>query len=154
MVQQLIFQLPEIDREATRKRVEQALETARIYKQIGTVRREVKTTPSYTPHYHGPTNEVGKPTEEVASWNVDTEKRIRETVEAVEKAVSRLGRLEREIIQRRYLGEEEEYDFIVCQELHLSERKYRRVKARAIYKLAFMLRLEVMIDPEDPKPAA
>jgi len=152
-VEQLTFQLPQIDRDATRKNVEKALETARVYKQIGFVRREIKNTMSFEPRFHGPTNKINRPAEDTAVWNVDKEKEIMETVEAVEKAVSRLGRLEREIIQRRYLREEEEYDYIVCQELHLSERKYRRIKARAIYKLAFMLRLEVMVDPEDPKTA-
>jgi len=39
--------LPKIDRKATQKRVEEALETARIYKQIGFVRREMKNTPAY-----------------------------------------------------------------------------------------------------------
>ena len=152
-MEQLSFQLPQIDREATRKNVEKALETARIYKQIGVVRKEMKITPSYDPVLRNTTNKINRPTEDTAVHNVDIEREIKQTVEAVDKAVNRLGRLEREIIQRRYLRGEEEYDCLVCQELHLSERKYRRIKARAIYKLALMLRLEVMIDPEDPKEA-
>lgn len=149
-VQQLTFKLPKIDREATRKRVEEALETARVYKQIGSVRRESTLTMSYEPRYHGDTKAVGKPTEEVAVWNVDMEKRIQEITERVEKAVSRLGYREREIIQKRYLEDEDAADYLVYTELGMSERQYYRIKARAFYKLAFMLRLEVYEQEEKP----
>ncbi|WP_445323544.1 ArpU family phage packaging/lysis transcriptional regulator [Paenibacillus sp. FSL R7-0179] len=50
--------------------------------------------------------------------------------------MGRLKKAEREIIQRRYLEQEDEYDPILCGELGMSERKYRRVKSRAIYILA------------------
>jgi ArpU family phage transcriptional regulator len=142
-VQQLTFTLPKIDREATRKRVEEALETARVYKQIGFVRREIKTTMSYDPRFHGATNKINRPAEDTAVWNVDMEKRIQEITERVERAVSRLGYREREIIRKRYLEDEDTPDYLVYTDLGMSERQYYRVKARAFYKLAFMLRLEV-----------
>jgi ArpU family phage transcriptional regulator len=133
-----------LDQDATRARVEEALETARIYKHFGFVRREVRTTPNYEPRYHGSTNKMNKPTEDVVVWNVDTEERMKETYEAVERAVKRLPAKQREIISKKYLDEPEEvYDFNVCQEVHLSERTYRRVKTKAIFNLAFALRLEV-----------
>jgi ArpU family phage transcriptional regulator len=143
----------EIDREATRQRVEEYLETARIYLQIGFVRREMKVTASPEPRYHGPTNAVGKPAEETATWNVDTEERMKEIAERVQKAVGRLGRLERQIIEMRYLNDEEIYDYNVYTELHMSERKYYRLKSKAIYKLAFMLRLEVFVEPGSEQTA-
>jgi phage transcriptional regulator, ArpU family len=150
-IEQIVFPW-EIDRETTRQRVEEYLETARIYRQIGFVRREMKVTASLEPRYHGPTNIVGKPAEEVAVWNADTEERMREITERVERAVGRLGKLEREIIQMRYL-EDDVYDYNVYSELHLSERKYYRLKSKAIYKLAFMLRLEAFVEPREEKPA-
>ena len=150
-IEQIVFPW-EIDRETTRQRVEEYLETARIYRQIGFVRREMKVTASPEPRYHGPTNIVGKPAEEVAVWNADTEERMREITERVERAVGRLGKLEREIIQMRYL-EDDVYDYNVYSELHLSERKYYRLKSKAIYKLAFMLRLEAFVEPREEKPA-
>jgi len=143
----------EIDREATRQRVEEYLETARIYSQIGFVRREMKLTAPPEPRYHGPTNAVGKPAEETATWNVDTEERMKEIAERVQKAVGRLGKLERQIIEMRYLQDEEVYDYNVYTELHMSERKYYRLKSKAIYKLAFMLRLEVFVEPGSEQPA-
>ncbi len=63
------FLLPKIDRKQTKKNVEEVLESVRLYKQIGFVRREMKTTPVYTPRYHGQTYSVGKPAEETALWN-------------------------------------------------------------------------------------
>lgn len=141
--------LPALDREATRKRVEEALETVRIYKQIGVVRREMKTTTSFEPRFHGPTNKTGDPVGDIASWNADKERELEAFVERVDKAVSRLSYLQRKIIELKYLQDEERYDFEVQQELHMSERTYRRTKAVAIYKLALMLRLEVLEGDED-----
>lgn len=72
---QILF-LPKIDRKAIQKRVEEALETARIYKQIGFVRREMKNTLAYEPRYHGPTNKTTDMAAECAVWNVDKEREI------------------------------------------------------------------------------
>lgn len=149
-IEQMVFPW-EIDRETTRQRVEEHLETARVYRQIGFVRREMKVTASPEPRYHGPTNVIGKPAEETATWNVDTEERMKEITEKVQKAVSRLGKLERQIIEKRYLEAEDVYDYHVYTELHMSERKYYRLKSKAIYKLAFMLRLEAFVEPDDEK---
>lgn len=106
---QLSFKLPEIDREPTRKAVEQALGTAREYRVIG--KEEMK-------------KQAG----------------------LVESAVSRLNHIQRQVIEKRYLQDDDVYDFNVFSELHLSERKYYRIKAKAFYRLAFMLNLEVLVD--------
>ncbi|MCR8645560.1 ArpU family transcriptional regulator [Paenibacillus sp. N1-5-1-14] len=135
-----------IDKAATRKRVEEALETVRVYKRIGFVRQEVKTTQSYEARYHGNTNTVNKSTERVAVANVDGEERLREWTSNVERAVQQLDQKERNIIERRYLEEDPDYDFMLCHELNMSERTYRRVKAKAFEKLAYMLRLEVVVE--------
>lgn len=148
---QLVFQLPEIDRLATRERVEEALETARIYKTIGFVPREVKTTPSYDPRFHGSTNAISKPTEDTGAWNADTEERMRINYERVMAAVSRLWARERKAIELAYLSEEEMFDFNICAEMGISDRTLRRVKSEAIYNLAFRLRLAVMIDSTQPE---
>ena len=144
-----------LDQDATRQRVEEALETARIYKHFGSVRREIRVVPSYELRAHGETNKVSKPAEDVAVWNADTEERMKTTFEAVERAVNRLPAKQREIIRKKYLEEPEEiYDFNVCQEVHLSERTYRRVKTKAIFNLAFALRLEVWEEPQRQKKVA
>ena len=39
------------------------------------MREEMKVTPSYEIRYHGPTNDVGKPLEDVAMTNIQQSKR-------------------------------------------------------------------------------
>jgi ArpU family phage transcriptional regulator len=68
---------------------------------------------------------------------------MRNAYEDVERAVGSLPDKQQEIIRLRYLSSlDGEMDFQVCQEVHLSERTYRRVKAKAIVNLALALRLE------------
>lgn len=138
----------EIDREATRDAVEERLESARLYKKFGFIRREMKTTASSKPRYHGQTNEVTQPVEEIAIYNVDAEQRMKEQYEQVERAISRLKRLERLIINKRYMEDEDVYDYNVYSEIHMSERTYYRWKSSAIYQLAFALRLERYLTQE------
>lgn len=145
-----VFQLAlmEINREETRRRVEQELERARIYKTVGFVRRETQQTPSYEPRYHGATNTTSNQIENVAIFNVDSEARLKTAYDRVNAALRCLSRMERDIINMRYLEEEEAVDFNVYNELALSERSYYRRKSRALYKMAFAMRLEVFIGEE------
>jgi ArpU family phage transcriptional regulator len=57
--------------------------------------------------------------------------------------VNRLRFKEREIIVKRYLEDEEMYDYELYNKLGMSESKYYRLKARAFYNLAFALKIEV-----------
>ncbi|MCM3492861.1 ArpU family transcriptional regulator [Paenibacillus lactis] len=145
-----VFQLAlmEINREETRRRVEQELERARIYKMVGFVRRETQQTPSYEPRYHGATNTTSNQIENVAIFNVDTEARLKQAYDRVNAALRGLSRMEKDIINMRYLDEEDVQDFNVYNELALSERSYYRRKSRALYKMAFAMRLEVFIGEE------
>lgn len=142
---QLQFELPELDRRETQRAVEDALDKARIFRQIGFEPREQKTTPSYEPRFHGSTNAVGKPVEDIAIHNVDVPEQRRKHVERVEWAVKRLGSKERQLIMGRYLEDDYVTDYEVYNNtLHISERSYYRIKWRAFYKLAFALKLEVV----------
>ncbi|MGX5706339.1 ArpU family phage packaging/lysis transcriptional regulator [Bacillus cereus] len=150
MTKQLSF-LPKIDRVATQKKLEGVLENVRLYRQYGMMREEMKVTPSYEIRYHGPTNDVGKPLEDVAMANIQQSKReewIKQTLFRIDQFLSRLdngraGRGQRDIIIKCYLEDEDVCDYMVYNEIGMSERTYRRVKARVFYKLAFALRLEV-----------
>ncbi|MBJ8027747.1 ArpU family phage packaging/lysis transcriptional regulator [Bacillus cereus group sp. N21] len=150
MTKQLSF-LPKIDRSATQEELEGVLESVRIYRQFGMIRKEMKVTPSYEVRYHGPTHDVGKPLEDVAIANVQQSEReewLEKMSFRIDQALSRFGngvagRNQRDIIIKRYLEDEDICDYMVYNELAMSERTYRRVKARAFYKLAFALRLEV-----------
>ncbi|MDM5155864.1 ArpU family phage packaging/lysis transcriptional regulator [Bacillus sp. DX1.1] len=145
MTKQLSF-LPKIDRAATQERLEGVLESVRIYRQFGMIRKEMKVTPSYEIREHGPTHAVGKPLEDVALANVQQSKReewLEKMSFRIDQAVSRLSKNQRDIIVKRYLEDEEVFDYMVYNKIGMSERTYRRNKSRAFYKLAFALRLEV-----------
>ncbi|MDM5189373.1 ArpU family phage packaging/lysis transcriptional regulator [Bacillus sp. DX4.1] len=148
MTKQLTF-LPEINRAATQEELENLLEEVRIYRQFGMIRQEMKVTPSYEVRYHGPTNVVGNPLEDVALENVkrseregflkDMSFRIDQTL--IRFGNGRAGKIQRDIIKKRYLEEEDMCDYMVYNEIGMSERTYRRWKSKAFYTLA--LRLEV-----------
>ena len=52
MTKKLSF-LPKIDRTATEEKLEGVLESVRIYRQFGMIRKEMKATPSYEIREHG-----------------------------------------------------------------------------------------------------
>ncbi|MNK42991.1 RNA polymerase factor sigma-32 [compost metagenome] len=141
---QLTYELPAVNNEATRKRVEEELDTVRIYRRIGIIRREAGTTSRYEPRVHGSTNTISKTTENHAVWNVDRELLMERKAVMMDKALMCLSELERDLIRQRYLDTDDTYDYLVCGDLGVSERKYRRVKAQAMYKLALALKLEVL----------
>ncbi|MFA9457414.1 ArpU family phage packaging/lysis transcriptional regulator, partial [Halalkalibacter sp. AB-rgal2] len=41
---------------------------------------------------------------------------------------------------------EDEFDYQIYNDLGLSERQYYRIKSRAFYKLAFILKIEVVVE--------
>lgn len=90
-------------------------------------------TPSYAPRYHGATNEISKATENIAIWNVDKEAELKEKDWLLDLEMSRLSSVQREVIERSYLDNEGEFDYISCGEMGLSERTYRRIKTDAIF---------------------
>lgn len=140
-----LFMLPEIDAEETKKKVEKALEACLVFEQIGYHPGiEPKTTPGYSQSPGTQTNAFHSSTEDSAQKNIDIEQFRREHVRRVRRAVSRLGKREREIIEKRYLDDPDLTDYIIFNEIHLAERTYYRVKARAFYKLAFSLKIEVL----------
>ncbi|MED1042634.1 hypothetical protein S2E19_06031 [Bacillus mycoides] len=142
---QLTF-LPKIDRKATQVRLEGILENVRIYRLFGMIRNEMQVTASSEVRYHGPTNIVGKQVEDIAVANVaisEREVKLQHLSFQIDKALSRFSKSQRDIIVKRYLEDEEVFDYIVYNEIGMSERTYRRNKSNAFYKLAFALRLEV-----------
>ncbi|TKJ00422.1 ArpU family transcriptional regulator, partial [Bacillus cereus] len=114
MNKQLFF-LPKIDIVATQKKLEGVLESVRLYRQFGMMREEMKVTPSYEIGYHGPTNDIGKPLEDIAMANIQQSKReewIKQTSFRIDQFLSRLGngragKDQRDIIIKRYLEDED-----------------------------------------------
>ncbi|WP_067725343.1 ArpU family phage packaging/lysis transcriptional regulator [Oceanobacillus damuensis] len=140
---QLTFKLPEIDREATRSAVESELEKYKMFLLMDPEDNEPNITSSFKLVPSAPSNQFHSSTEDAALNKIDQEIKRKEFISRVQRAVNRLAYQERSIIVSRYLKEEEIFDYEVYNELGFSERKYYRIKARAFYKLAFILRIEV-----------
>lgn len=74
MTKQLSF-FPKTDGETTQEELDSVLESIRIHRQVGMMRKEMKITLSYEMREHGPTHEVGKPLEDVFITNIQQSKR-------------------------------------------------------------------------------
>lgn len=143
MEKQLEFILCEIDRDATKKAVEEALEKYRIFLLTQSLDKLPKVTQQYSLVPPSNTNKFHSSTEEMAISNADYEQERSEYIKRVVMAVNRLGYWERAILIRRYMTEDDVFDYEIYNDLGMSERKYYRIKSRAFYKLAFALKLEI-----------
>jgi ArpU family phage transcriptional regulator len=137
------FLLPEIDREKTKSAVEEKLETYRLY--LLSVSEEIspRVTASYSLVPPSNTNAFHSTTEDAAVTKADQDRERELYIEWFRRGVNRLKFKEREIIVKRYLGDEEMYDYELYSQIGMSERKFYRLKARAFYSLAFALKIEV-----------
>lgn len=147
------FELPELDRKATQSKVEDELEKYRIYKYLTFEEREASVTASSEPRFHGPTNQTSDQTGSIAIYNVDEQERRKHFCERVERAVRHLPRMERFLIEERYMSEEAEYltDYnVYCFKFQppISEKTYAKIRWRAFYKLALNLNIAVLIKEE------
>jgi ArpU family phage transcriptional regulator len=138
--------LPEIDREKTKEEVEKTLEQYRVCLLSIPEEHLPKITASYTLQPPAFTNEFHSSVEDAAINKLDLEIKREKYIEWVRKGVNRLKFKEREIIVKRYLDDEEMYDYELYNKLGMSERKYYRIKARAFYSLALALKIEIYVD--------
>lgn len=137
------FILPEINREKTKDEVEKVLEKYRTFLLSIPEEFVPKITANYSLMPPAFSNEFHSPTENAVIEKIDLETKREKYIEWVRKGVNRLNFKEREIIVKRYLSDDEMYDYELYNQLGMSERKYYRVKARAFYNLAFALKIEV-----------
>lgn len=146
------FELPQIDEKETRKAVEAELEKALLYKTIGYDRREATITQNYENDGSQRTNVTADQTASIAIHNVDIDDMRTRHVVRVETAVYRLARKERELIIERYLTDPYVYDYEVYHGImNISAKTYNKIRTRAFYKLAFILKIEVVkISEEKP----
>jgi ArpU family phage transcriptional regulator len=150
LAKQLTFMLPEIDREKTKAAVESALEKYRFYLLMVPEDKLPKVTATYSLVPPSFSNEFHSSTEQAAIDRIELELVRNKHIDWVLRGVNRLSKVEREIIYKRYLEDEEVFDYEIYNEIGMSERKYYRVKARIFYKLAFMLKIEVFKTEKHP----
>lgn len=138
-----MFNLPVINRELTKKAVEDLLEQYKVFLMQTPEDHIPKVTASYSIIPPSNTNEFKSSTEDLAIKKVDSEVKREKFLSRIQRAVNRLPQRERAIIVLRYMQLDHKYDYEVFNELGLSERSYYRLKGRVFYNLAFILRVEV-----------
>jgi ArpU family phage transcriptional regulator len=138
-----LFMLPKIDREKTKAAVESAFEKYRFYLLMVPEEKLPKVTATYSIVPPSFSNEFHSSTEQAAIDRIELYLVRNRHIDWVLRGVNRLSKLEREIIYKRYLKDEEVFDYEIYNEIGMSERRYYRLKARIFYKLAFILRVEV-----------
>jgi ArpU family phage transcriptional regulator len=75
------------------------------------------------------------PAEEAAIWHAEKEQAIENLKDNLDRALNRLFRIEQSIIQKRYLEDEDVFDYMIYDELEMNARTYGFVKARAFFLL-------------------
>ncbi|CAN2250276.1 putative phage transcriptional activator [Bacillus subtilis] len=140
---QLTLNIPQIDEEATKLKAEKMLDQYRLYLLQVPDDFLPKVTPTYSIMPPSITNEFHSSTEDAALKRLDWEVQRDKFLKRIQRAVNRLSQRERQIIVMLYMQLEEMYDYEVYAEMGMSQRSYYRVKAKALYRLAFALREEV-----------
>ncbi|WP_102707001.1 ArpU family phage packaging/lysis transcriptional regulator [Terribacillus saccharophilus] len=146
------FELPELDRNATKEQVEKALSKYRLYKSILPDEREASTTASYDAIGGGRSNSITDQTSSIAIDNADEAAYRKRFCERLERAVNRLPKLEKFLIEERYMREDAEYitDYKVYSFVFqppISEKTYAKIRWKAFYKLALNMNIAVIQTP-------
>jgi ArpU family phage transcriptional regulator len=144
----LDFELPELDRKATQAKVEDNLANYRLFKYLEFEEREASITSSSTPRYHGATNVTSDQTGSIAIHNVDELQKRKQFCERLEWAVKKLPKMERFLIEERYMSQDSEYltDFnVYCHKFQppISHMTYGKIRWKAFYRLALNLNIAV-----------
>lgn len=142
------FELPELDRKKTQNAVESVLSKYRIFKYIAFDERESSITSHIDDIGGGKSNLTGDQTGKVAISNVDQQEYRRKFCSRIENAVKRLPKMERFLIEERYMSEEAEYitDYnVYCFKFQppISAMTYSSIRWKAFYKLALNLNIAV-----------
>lgn len=148
------FELPELDRKATQKEVEAALEKYRIFKYVYFDEREADITSTLDDVGGGRSNLLSDQTGNIAVHNVDEKEKRRRYCERIERSVKRLPKMERFLIEERYMSEESEYitDYNVYNQKFqppIAAMTYASIRWKAFYKLALNLNIAVIKSNEN-----
>lgn len=141
--------LPDLDAKKTKQAVIDAFEKYRIYHYLTFEEREATITASYELRESGPTNITSDQTASIAIHNADAQKFRREYCERIERAVSKLPKMESFLIKERYMSVDHDYitDLKVYSQIFqppISEPTYSAIRWRAFYKIALDLKLVVL----------
>ncbi|MEC0171153.1 ArpU family phage packaging/lysis transcriptional regulator [Paenibacillus graminis] len=144
--EQLALNIHRVDEEATKNAVEKYLKQAREYMVTDYIPEEASVTASISDTPRSYTGLTSDQTGNIATRNVDEPERRRRHVERAERAISRLGTRQQKLIRIRYINDDDVMDTEAAEELGFSDRHYRRIKSMAIYRLAGMLGLVMLLE--------
>lgn len=143
--EQMMMEVPELDKEKTRENVEKMLEKYRMF--LVTLPKDImpKMTAGYSivPPNFG--NEFRSSTESVALQRIEWEEKRNGFIKLMLEAVEQLGVEEKFIIFNRFLDKYEGYDREIWLEMGIGRSKYYQMKRDALFSLAFLLNVEVYI---------
>ncbi len=108
---QLTLNLPQIDEEATKAKVEQLLDQYRLYLLQVPDNFLPKVTPTYSIVPSSITNEFHSSTEEAALKRLIGRFSVDKFLKRIQRAVNRLSQRERQIIVMLYMQSEEMYGY-------------------------------------------
>jgi len=144
----MTFELPELDRKATQRAVESALERYRLFKYLTFEEREASTTSQLDSIGGGRSSLPSDQTGSIAIYNIDEQEKRKKYCDRIERSVKRLPPMERFLIEVRYMADDAEYitDYNVY--FHkfkppISAMTYDKIRWKAFYKLALNLNIAV-----------
>lgn len=139
------FFLSEIDRKKTRRAVEEELLKFEKTLLTAPLRKKPKVTASFQLVPGGSSNQFSSSTENAAVENLDQERDRIEYIDMMTEIINRLPEDERCIIVKEYMDDSTKFNYEIFEEIGISRSHYYRLKSRAFYKLALMLRIEVYV---------
>lgn len=145
-MEQMTFDIYDVDEDKTREAVEKYLSRAREYQVTEYIPEEPSMTASYSDMPRSNTGVTSDQTSNLVINMVDEQQRRKRHVERAEKAIRKLGAKQQLLIRERYMNDDDVWDSEVARKIGYSDRHYRRIKSYAIYRLATSLGLIVFKD--------
>jgi len=145
------FHLPRINRKATKEKVEKELSKMQYTLLTLSDSYQPKVTSQLQLVPVKPNGQYHSSTEEVAIKNLEEEKGKLEFIKFITETINRLPDLERKVIVKEYMEDPYKFNYEIYNELGISKTYYYRLKGRAFYSLALMLKVEVYVYQEKVK---
>lgn len=134
--------LENIDGKATQEAVETSLRQYRTYSLTTPEDLMPRITTRYTLEMVNFSNVKSSSVEDAAIKSADFFKEQMKFFDWFNRGLTKLTTIERKLITLSYLEEEPMYNYEIYTMLNISERKFYRMKSKALYKLALALGVE------------
>lgn len=145
------FHLPRINRKATKEAVEKELSKLQYTLLTLSESHQPKVTSSLKLVPVKSNGQFHSSTEDTAIKNLEEKEDKIEFINHMLEMINRLSDLERKIIVKEYMGDDYKFNYEIYNELFISKAYYYRLKGRAFYNIALMLKKEVYVYQEKVK---